>query len=147
MAGIGGLALEGLSHQPCCNFFYLLSRSEFAPSVVLPSGEGFICDNVINYKVVLASGETVNANANSHADLWTALKDCVEKMKQDVASRGQLVPYVYMNYAWTHQDPIGSYGVVNKKKLQQAGKKYDLKACSRRLALAASRFSLEILAW
>lgn len=38
------------------------------------SGQGFICDNVIDYEVVLASGEIVNANANTNADLWTALK-------------------------------------------------------------------------
>ncbi|ROV94342.1 hypothetical protein VMCG_08650 [Cytospora schulzeri] len=53
------------------------------------------------------------------------MKDSVEKMERDAASRGQLVPFVYMNYAWTHQDPISSYGAENKKKLQQASKKYD----------------------
>jgi hypothetical protein len=35
---------------------------------------GFGCDNVANFEVVLASGEIVNANSSSHADLWTALK-------------------------------------------------------------------------
>lgn len=35
---------------------------------------GFGCDNVANFEVVLASGEVVNANSSSHADLWTALK-------------------------------------------------------------------------
>ena len=39
------------------------------------SGEmGFVADNVINYEVVLASGEIVNANEKEHADLWQALK-------------------------------------------------------------------------
>ena len=38
------------------------------------SREGFICDNVLNYEVVLASGEIVNANAKENADLWTALR-------------------------------------------------------------------------
>jgi len=38
------------------------------------SGQGFICDNVVNYEVVLASGDIVNANANDNADLWTGLK-------------------------------------------------------------------------
>jgi len=33
-----------------------------------------VCDNVINFEVVLASGEVVEANANSHKDLWIALK-------------------------------------------------------------------------
>ncbi|KAH8766058.1 hypothetical protein F5883DRAFT_460895 [Diaporthe sp. PMI_573] len=53
------------------------------------------------------------------------MKESLEKMKQDAASRQQLLPFVYMNYAWTHQDPINSYGPENKKKLQDASKKYD----------------------
>ena len=35
---------------------------------------GFACDNVVNFEVVLASGEIVNANASGHPDLWRALK-------------------------------------------------------------------------
>jgi hypothetical protein len=35
---------------------------------------GFICDDVVSYEVVLASGEIVNANAETNADLWVALK-------------------------------------------------------------------------
>lgn len=53
------------------------------------------------------------------------MKETLEKMGQDAASREKLVPFVYMNYAWTHQDPISSYGAENKRKLQQASKKYD----------------------
>ncbi|KAI5926454.1 hypothetical protein F4810DRAFT_539542 [Camillea tinctor] len=35
---------------------------------------GFGCDNVINFEVVLATGEVVNANANENQDLFKALK-------------------------------------------------------------------------
>ncbi|KAK6950638.1 hypothetical protein Daesc_007162 [Daldinia eschscholtzii] len=35
---------------------------------------GFVCDNVVNYEVVLASGEIVNANAETNKDLWIALR-------------------------------------------------------------------------
>ncbi|KAK8066073.1 hypothetical protein PG997_012820 [Apiospora hydei] len=35
---------------------------------------GFACDNVVNYEIVLANGDLVNANANENADLWKALK-------------------------------------------------------------------------
>ncbi|KAF2762606.1 FAD binding domain-containing protein [Pseudovirgaria hyperparasitica] len=35
---------------------------------------GFGCDNVINFEVVLASGDIINANATSNDDLWRALK-------------------------------------------------------------------------
>lgn len=35
---------------------------------------GFGCDNIANFEIVLADGKVINANANSHSDLWTALK-------------------------------------------------------------------------
>ncbi|KAF2502722.1 putative cytokinin dehydrogenase 1 [Lophium mytilinum] len=35
---------------------------------------GMGCDSVVNFKVVLASGEVVNANRGENADLWRALK-------------------------------------------------------------------------
>ncbi|KAI9671566.1 MAG: hypothetical protein M1817_003618 [Caeruleum heppii] len=53
--GVGGLVTGG-------------GMSFFAPRY------GFACDNVHNFEVVLASGETVNANATSNADLWYSLK-------------------------------------------------------------------------
>ncbi|MCJ1401397.1 hypothetical protein MMC11_004610 [Xylographa trunciseda] len=53
--GVAGLTLGG-------------GLSYFAPRF------GFVCDNVVNYQVVLASGEVVNANASSHPELFFALK-------------------------------------------------------------------------
>lgn len=35
---------------------------------------GFGCDSVVNYEVVLANGQIINANASAHSDLWRALK-------------------------------------------------------------------------
>ncbi|KAH9882241.1 hypothetical protein J1614_001413 [Plenodomus biglobosus] len=35
---------------------------------------GWACDGVVNFEVVLASGEVINANATSHTDLFAALK-------------------------------------------------------------------------
>lgn len=35
---------------------------------------GLACDTVANFEIVLANGDIVNANVNSHSDLWTALK-------------------------------------------------------------------------
>ena len=35
---------------------------------------GFVCDDVVNYEVVLASGEIVQANEKTNNDLWVALK-------------------------------------------------------------------------
>ncbi|KAK5113388.1 hypothetical protein LTR62_003488 [Meristemomyces frigidus] len=35
---------------------------------------GFVCDNVVNFQVVIASGQLVDANATSNPDLWRALR-------------------------------------------------------------------------
>lgn len=35
---------------------------------------GFVCDNVVNFEVVLASGDIVQANAENNHDLFIALK-------------------------------------------------------------------------
>lgn len=35
---------------------------------------GMACDSVVNFEIVLASGEVVNANAKENEDLWKALK-------------------------------------------------------------------------
>ncbi|KAI0146089.1 hypothetical protein GGR57DRAFT_494344 [Xylariaceae sp. FL1272] len=54
-SGIGGLALAG-------GLSFVSSR------------EGFICDSVVNFEVVLSSGLIVNANASENRDLWIALR-------------------------------------------------------------------------
>lgn len=53
--GVGGLSLGGgLSY--------------------LSDLHGFVCDNVVSYEVVLADGRVVEASADSHSDLFWALK-------------------------------------------------------------------------
>ncbi|RYP26836.1 hypothetical protein DL768_011554 [Monosporascus sp. mg162] len=57
---------------------------------------GFVCDNVVNYEIVLASGEIVNANAETNRDLWIALKGggnnfgIVTRFDLSVFEQGQL---------------------------------------------------------
>lgn len=36
--------------------------------------EGFTCDSVVSYEIVLADGSIVNVTSTSHQDLWLALK-------------------------------------------------------------------------
>ncbi|KAI1082678.1 FAD-binding domain-containing protein [Whalleya microplaca] len=55
----------------------------------------------------------------------TFMKRALKRIEGNAASRDQLVPYVYSNYAFSHQDPILSYGEENKGKLQQISRKYD----------------------
>ncbi|KAL8893423.1 MAG: hypothetical protein Q9192_005281 [Flavoplaca navasiana] len=35
---------------------------------------GFVCDQVVNYEIVLANGTAVDSNAENNSDLWFALK-------------------------------------------------------------------------
>ncbi|KAF2661146.1 FAD-binding domain-containing protein [Lophiostoma macrostomum CBS 122681] len=55
VVGVGGLLLGG-------------GVSWYTPR------NGFACDSVVNYEVVLASGKVINANATAHTDLFRALK-------------------------------------------------------------------------
>ncbi|KAJ8060841.1 hypothetical protein OCU04_009925 [Sclerotinia nivalis] len=52
--GVGGMTTGGIS------FF--------------SAREGLVCDNVVNYEIVLADGKIVNANQSDNHDLWKALK-------------------------------------------------------------------------
>ncbi|KAJ2994293.1 hypothetical protein NUW58_g1592 [Xylaria curta] len=64
-------------------------------------------------------------NPSDDHKIVNMMKTVLEKMKQEAASRNQLVPYVYMNYAFTNQDPISSYGELESKTLSAVAKKYD----------------------
>ncbi|KAI0852941.1 FAD-binding domain-containing protein [Daldinia vernicosa] len=41
---------------------------------IFSSQKGFACDSVVEFQVVLASGEVVRANAEENADLWRSLR-------------------------------------------------------------------------
>ncbi|RYP75050.1 hypothetical protein DL770_007494 [Monosporascus sp. CRB-9-2] len=41
------------------------------------------------------------------------------KIKQDSIAKGQAVGHVYMNYSFTFQDPIGSYGAEDTEKMRR----------------------------
>ncbi|KAI0903697.1 hypothetical protein F4823DRAFT_629189 [Ustulina deusta] len=64
-------------------------------------------------------------NASDDDKILNTMETTLEKNKQEAASRNKLVPYVYMNYAWTDQDPISSYGESESKTLKAVAKKYD----------------------
>jgi hypothetical protein len=53
------------------------------------------------------------------------MKDVLEKIEREALTRNQAVDFKFMNYAFNFQDPIGSYGTENKKKLQEVSRKYD----------------------
>ena len=57
---VAGIGVGGISTGGGINY---LSRRE-----------GWVCDNIFNYEVVLGNGSVINANAEENEDLWLALK-------------------------------------------------------------------------
>ncbi|KAI1373475.1 hypothetical protein F4677DRAFT_216591 [Hypoxylon crocopeplum] len=47
-----------------------------------------------------------------------------KRIEQDADAKGRLVPHIFWNYAFSHQDALRSYGEENVYKLQEASKKY-----------------------
>jgi FAD/FMN-containing dehydrogenase len=68
--GIGGDAVQG-TFLPLFCFCILTSAGGLS---YYSYSRGFICDDVVNFEVVLASGEFAIANAHSNPDLFIALK-------------------------------------------------------------------------
>jgi hypothetical protein len=53
------------------------------------------------------------------------MRGVLSKIENDSAERGTDVPFKFLNYASQFQDPIGSYGAEDKKKLQDVSREYD----------------------
>lgn len=53
------------------------------------------------------------------------MQRALRRIEQNADTRGQLIPYIYWNYAFSHQKALQSYGEGNVQKLQEASKKYD----------------------
>ena len=64
-------------------------------------------------------------NRSDDENILSTMRGALEKIEKDAESRGQGVPFRFMNYAFTFQDPIASYGPENKQRLQDASRKYD----------------------
>jgi hypothetical protein len=57
--------------------------------------------------------------------ILVAMKGALEGIRAQAVEKGTALDFVYLNYAFSFQDPIGSYGAKNKQKLQEVSKKYD----------------------
>lgn len=53
------------------------------------------------------------------------LREALDQVEREAETRGTLVPFKYLNYATTFQEPIGSYGGGNIEKLHHASQKFD----------------------
>jgi hypothetical protein len=64
-------------------------------------------------------------NESDDTTVLGTMRGALEKIKAESVARNTAVDYIFMNYASGFQDPIGSYGAENKKKLQDVSRKYD----------------------
>ena len=55
----------------------------------------------------------------------TIAKSFIAVINDRAVAEGLHHPWIYLNYADKYQDVIGGYGAANKRKLQDASKKYD----------------------
>lgn len=53
------------------------------------------------------------------------MRNALTEIQSMATDRETLVPFIYMNYAFSNQDPIQSYGQANVQKLQAASRKFD----------------------
>lgn len=64
-------------------------------------------------------------NKSDDETIFKTMRSTLEKIEALAVAKNTSVPYVFMNYAASFQDPISSYGAENKRKLQNVSKKYD----------------------
>ena len=76
-------------------------------------------------KNVLALVTAVYNNAADDTAVFNAIQNVVNVQETLIAQKGLSLPFKYLNYADPSQDPISSYGVLEKLRLQMTSKKYD----------------------
>ncbi|KAF3044470.1 hypothetical protein E8E12_011002 [Didymella heteroderae] len=63
--------------------------------------------------------------AEDEPKFFGVILNVIKAVKAEAQTRGLDNDYIYLNYASEYQDPIGSYGAANKKRLIDISKKYD----------------------
>ena len=53
------------------------------------------------------------------------MKGALESIRAQAVEKRTALSFVFLNYSLNFQDPIGSYGAENKRKLQEVSRKYD----------------------
>jgi hypothetical protein len=70
-------------------------------------------------------------------------KETLRRIDEDAASRGTAVDYKYMNYAYSFQDPIASYGAESHERLRAVSKKYDAEGLFQRAVRGGFKLAKE----
>ncbi|PYI36245.1 FAD-binding domain-containing protein [Aspergillus indologenus CBS 114.80] len=64
-------------------------------------------------------------NSSDDAAVLGVMQTALAKIKAEATARGQHVPFEFLNYAWSSQDPFASYGSENKSQLQAVSREFD----------------------
>jgi FAD/FMN-containing dehydrogenase len=72
--GVGGFILGGLLSRRLHRAVFVTDWRNAGGLSLFSTRRGFVCDSVVNFEVVLASGDIVNANSTENKDLWLALR-------------------------------------------------------------------------
>jgi hypothetical protein len=65
------------------------------------------------------------AKKDDDEKLLAAQKDTLNKIRDEAVKRNVHVPFEFLDYAFSQQDPVGSYGVENRERLRDVSRKYD----------------------
>lgn len=81
-------------------------------------------------------------NASDDETILTQSREVLAAIDHDAKARGTAVPYKYLNYAFSFQDPINSYGEDNKKAMLEVSKKYDPNGLFQKGAVGGFKLSV-----
>ncbi|KAL2787110.1 FAD-binding domain-containing protein [Aspergillus keveii] len=65
------------------------------------------------------------AKKDDDEKLLAAQKDTLSRIRDEAVKRNVHVPFEFLNYAFSQQDPIGSYGLESGERLRDVSRKYD----------------------
>jgi hypothetical protein len=65
------------------------------------------------------------ADKSDDEQILAVMRGALEDIRKQAVEKGTAIDFVYLNYAFNFQDPIGTYGAENKRRLQEVSKKYD----------------------
>lgn len=114
--------------KPCEGLICSMTLQPYARSLLEASatqGSNSLGLSPTNGPLVSVLLLTYWSNKSDDVAVVETMESILGSIKSRAAAKDMLVPYTYMNYSFTSQDPIGSYGAENKAELQRVSKRYD----------------------
>lgn len=112
--------MAGVVYQPLPSYLSSIRRGNRGPGNIL--GLDRLKSNVIVWNAGIA---VINGDDAALAVAGAELNALTAKLKSFAQEGGLLVDFVYLNYADTNQNPLGSYGSDNVLFMKEVAKKYD----------------------